>query len=145
MHDTDPDYANFPSNQPVIMDSTDSYLYQPTSQESPQPLSQDSSFFVTCPVDHTSIRLDVNEPLHYGVNDATMSDDLNNCDSPLIYYQAPQTSVQTQSTSTFSNNASMITIATSHGQVVLIMNGDIDLERFLFIIQSFVRVERIYR
>ena len=107
-------------------------------------------------LDHNDIYTDMNEPLNTEyyeytennenrVNNATASDDLNNYNSPSIYHPAPQTSGQTQPTSTFSNNAIMMTIATSHGQAVLTMNSDINLEGFLFIIQSFVRVERIYR
>ena len=67
--------------------------------------------------------------------------DLNSYGGPSIHRPLSQTSEQT---STFSNNASMVTSATSHGQVIIIVNADIDLEKLLFTIQLCRRVERIY-
>ena len=140
---TDLNYANANS---ISMDSSDTNLYQPPVL----PSSDIGSLY------HNGVYTGVNEPLNteyyeYAennenrVNDATVSDDLNNYSSTSVYHPAPQTSDQTQSTSTFSNNASMVTIATSHGQAVIIMNGDIDLERLLVFIQLCGRVERLYR
>src|SRR5947207_1034761 len=84
---TDLNYANANS-----MDSNDINSYQPPSQ-------------VVLPsnmgtLDYNGIYAGVNEPLNTeyyeyaennenSVNDPTMSDDLNNYDSPSIYYQAP--------------------------------------------------------
>jgi len=67
----------------------------------------------------------------------------NNYNEPSIRCPLPQTLSQTPYTSTFSNNASMVTNATSHGQVIIIINADIDLDKLLSIIQLCGRVERI--
>jgi len=155
MHGTDPNYANrFPPDQ-IISTAllTANHSNQPPSQASLQPPSQAFSFSNTRPLDHNSICLGVNEPLNYRyvennenrVNYLTRNHNLNNHREPSIRCPISQISGQTQSTTTFSSSASMITIATSHGQSIITINGDINVERLLSVIQSCERVERIYR
>jgi len=140
MHYTDPDYAN--SLPPVSRGSNGIYL---------QPPSQVCFPSDTGPLDNNNISTSENEPFctpPYGyvennenrVNNSVLPMNYNSSNtvySPFIY----QTLGQMQSNYTFSNNASMMTC---HGQVIIIMNADIDLERLLSIIQSCARVERIY-
>ena len=56
----------------------------------------------------------------------------------------PHSLVQTSSTSALANNSGMITNATSHGCIIIIMKADANLERLLSIIQLCGRVERLY-
>ena len=146
-------YANCPLLDPTINNAT--YFY-PLGQASFQPPSQEPFSSVTGLFDHNGIFIGVNEPLlnttHYGYTEnnenrvsgsiIAMNDNLINDNPPSVYYTLSHSSVQAPPTR--SNNASMTTNAASHGQVIIIMNADINVERLLSIIQSCGRVERIY-
>ncbi|CAG8569532.1 10680_t:CDS:1 [Paraglomus brasilianum] len=163
---TDSGHANMSS-----MDSNDIYFYQPPSQaifpsdtglldytynndstDGNGPLNSENR------VNYSTINYNLNDcnpsSVSYPIvqliqtpsrSSALLSNyDLNNNREPSIRHSLSQTVGQTQSTPTFSNNASMMTNATSHRQVIIIMNADINVERLLSIIQSCGRVEKIY-
>ena len=144
------------------MDSNNVYSYLPCQASHSRPFCQAPSlptsqaFFPsdTSPLDNNGIDRGRNEPLNtrpYGyvenngnrINYSTMNYGLTN-DNPSIRCSLPQTSNQTQSTSTFSNNASMKTNTASHGNVIIIINSNINLEKLLSIIQQCEREESIY-
>jgi len=155
------------------MDSNNVYSYLPCQASHSRPFCQAPSlptsqaFFPsdTSPLDNNGIDTGRNEQLNirpygyvenngnrinystmnYGltndnrVNYSTMNHGLINNNSPFI----TQTSGQTQSTSTFSNNESM-TANTAHGNVIIIIKSNINLEKLLSIIQQCEREESIY-
>ncbi|CAG8509412.1 10765_t:CDS:1 [Paraglomus occultum] len=153
MRSADTDYVGvLPSNQiPILnsnyanansMDFNDACFYQS--------LSQDFRPSDIGPLDSNGIYMDVNESLsaerheyvennENRINDASMDYYSNSDIEPSVRYLLPQTPDQAQSAAIFSNNA-----ATSHRQVIIIMNADINLERLLSIIQQCGSVDRVY-
>ncbi|CAG8473446.1 2224_t:CDS:1 [Paraglomus brasilianum] len=130
-------------DQPIVMNYNGIHSYH-HNQTPPQPPGQDSFPSNIGPLDHNGIYMGVNESLNtesYGYirnneNVVNYSNMNCNCNSPLVHHSLPQTSSQMPYTSTRFNNAGVMTNATSHGCIVIIMKADINLENLLSIIQG---------
>ena len=134
VHSMDSNYAN---SLPLVGGEFSNNYSYPLFQASTQPTNQAAFLW------------DANNNMYTGGNEqlnATPYEYVENNENQVnnLYYPPPNSLVQASSTSTLSNNSGMITNATNHGCIVIVMKADANLERLLSIIQLCGRVERLY-